>query len=197
MASGSSNTNLVATRYASALLDMAEEAKLTAQVEKDMSELGAMIGESADLRVLIDNPLVSRVQQMNGILSIAEKAKLQQLTGNFLGVLADNRRLNILPQIIRKFAEECRRRRGEVEAKVETAYAMSPAQTDALQKELSKAMGTNVTLDVSVNKDLLGGMVVTVGSRMIDDSVRRKLERLQRTMSSGSNENQTQLKEVG
>lgn len=197
MASGSSNTSLVASRYASALLDMAEEAKLIDKVEKDMQELSAMIAESDDLRSLIENPLMNRGQQRDGILGIVEKAKLQQLTGNFLGVVSDNRRLAALPQIIKKFVEELRRRRGEVEAKVETAFALSPAQTDALQKELTKAMGTNVTLDVAVDEDLLGGMVVTVGSRMIDDSVRRKLERLQRTMSSGSNENQTQLKEVG
>ncbi len=194
---GTSNTNLIATRYVSALLDMAEKEKLTEQVEKDLQELSAMIKESADLQALINNPLMNREQQRDGILAIAENAKLQKLTGNFLGVIADNRRLTALPQIIKAFQDELRQRRGEVEAKVETAFALSPAQTDALQKQLSKTMGTNVTLDVEVNKDLLGGMVVTVGSRMIDDSVRRKLERLQRTMSTGSNENQTQLKEVG
>lgn len=194
---GSSNTNLIAARYVAALLDMAEDAKLIDKVEKDLQDLSAMIENSADLQSLISNPLISRAQQKDGILTIAEKAKWQQLTGNFLGVLADNRRLPALPHIIKAFQDALRKRRGEVEAKIETAFALTPAQTDALQKELSKAMGTNVTLDVAVNKDLLGGMVVTVGSRMIDDSVRRKLERLQRTMSSGSNENQSHLKEVG
>ncbi len=194
---GSSNSNLVASRYVVALLDMAHEAKLVDKVEKDLQELSAMLAESSDLMALIENPLVGRDQQKDGILALAEKAKFQQLTGNFLGVVADNRRLALLPTIIRVFAEELRKRRGEVEAKVETAFALSAAQTKALQEQLSKAMGTNVTLNVQVNKDLLGGMAVTIGSRMIDDSVRRKLEKLQRTMSSGSNENQTQLKEVG
>lgn len=197
MASGSSSTSQVASRYVSALIDMAEEAKLVSKVEKDLQELSAMIEGSEDLQALVENPLLNREQQKAGILAVAEAAKLQQLTGNFLGVVADNRRLSILPQIIAKFHEELRRRSGEVEAVVETAFALTPAQTDALQKELSGAMGVNVTLNVSVNQDLLGGMTVTVGSRMIDDSVRRKLEKLQRTMSSGSNENQTQLKEVG
>lgn len=197
MASGFSNSKLVASRYIGAFLDMAAEAGIVDKIEKDMQELAKMIAGSPDLQVLIGNPLTSRQQQRSGILAIADKAKFQKLTGNFLGVIADNRRLRLLPQMLEVFTAELRRRRGDVEAKVETAYALSPAQTDALQKQLSKAMGTNVTLNVSVNKDLLGGMVVTVGSRMIDDSVRRKLERLQRTMSAGSNENQTHLKEVG
>lgn len=176
---------------------MAGEAKVVDKVEKDMQSLAQMIDSSPELQRLIGNPLISRSQQQDGILAVAEKAKFQQLTGNFLGVIANNRRLKLLPQMIEVFTEQLRLRRGEVEAKIETAFALSPAQTDALQKQLSKAMGTNVTLNVAVNKDLLGGMIVTVGSRMIDDSVRRKLERLQRTMSAGSNENQTHLKEVG
>ena len=197
MASGSSSINMVASRYVSALVDMAEEAKIIDKIEKDLLDLSVMIDASSDFQALIGNPLMKCEQQLDGIMAIAEKAKLQQLTGNFLGVVAQNGRLALLPNIIEGFQEALRKRRGEIEAKVETAYALTPAQTDALQKELTKAMGSNVTLNVSVNEGLLGGMVVTVGSRMIDDSVRNKLERLQRTMSSGSNENQTQLKEVG
>jgi len=197
VASKSSNTGLVASRYVSALLDMAEKAGLTTQIEKDFQELSAMIVGSADLQALIANPLMARQQQIAGILALAEKAKWQQMTGNFLGVITNNRRLSALPQIIKTFQDSLRKRRGEVEAKIEVAIALSSSQTDALQKQLSKSMGTHVTLDVQVNKDLLGGMIVTIGSRMIDDSVRRKLERLQRTMSAGSNENRTHLKEVG
>jgi len=176
---------------------MAAEAKVVDKIEKDMQDLAKMIAGSPELQKLINNPLMNRRQQQDGLFALAEKAKFQQLTGNFLGVVANNRRLPMLTQMIEAFERELRRRRGEVKAKVETAFALTPAQTDALQKQLSKAMGTNVTLNVEVNKDLLGGMIVTVGSRMIDDSVRRKLERLQRTMSSGSNENKVTLKEVG
>ena len=112
-------------------------------------------------------------------------------------MLAQNRRLNALPQVINAMKAEMRNRRGEVEAKVVSAFALTPAQTNALQKDLSKAMGTNVTLSVEVDKELLGGMAVTVGSQMIDDSVRSKLDRLKRAMSSGSNQNQVKLEEVG
>ncbi len=196
MASGFSNSSIVSSRYVAALLDMAEDAKLVDKVEQDMADLAAMLDASPDLQALIDNPLISRERQRDGILALAEAAKFQQITGNFLGVLAENRRLPALPAIIRTFTETLRRRRGEVEARVETAYALSKAQTEALKAALAKAIGTQVVLEVEENKELLGGMTVTVGSMMIDDSVRRKLERLERTMSAGSNENQTPLKEV-
>ena len=197
MAAGSSKNNLVARRYASALLDMADEAKSVEKIEKDMLALEAMLEGSEDLRRLIENPLMNRGAQRNGILAIATKAKFQKLTQNFLGVLVQNRRLGALPQVINAMKAELRTRRGEVEAKVVSAYALTPAQTNALQKDLSKAMGTNVTLSVEVDKELLGGMTVTVGSQMIDDSVRSKLDRLKRAMSSGSNQNQVKLEEVG
>lgn len=197
MAAGSSKNNLVARRYASALLDMADEAKSVEKIEKDMLALEAMLEGSEDLQRLIENPLMNRGAQQNGILAIATKAKFQKLTQNFLGVLAQNRRLNALPQVINAMKAEMRNRRGEVEAKVVSAFALTPAQTNALQKDLSKAMGTNVTLSVEVDKELLGGMAVTVGSQMIDDSVRSKLDRLKRAMSSGSNQNQVKLEEVG
>jgi F-type H+-transporting ATPase subunit delta len=196
VSASTSGTNIVAVRYASAFLDMAADKGVVQQVEQDMKELGGMLAGSADLRVLIENPLIGRAQQKKAVQALAAQAKFNDLTVRFLGVLAQNRRLSGLPAILKAFAAELRKRRGEVQAVVKTAYALTPAQTKALQEQLTKAMGANVTLDVSVDKDLLGGMTVTVGSRMIDDSVRSKLERLQRAMTSGSNQNQ-RIKEVG
>lgn len=176
-------TGQIATRYAAALIDMAEQAKAVEKIEKDFNALQAMINDSKDFQNLIRNPLFNRGQQKGAILAIAEKAGFDALTIRFLGVLAQNRRLPILPAVIKAFQSELNRRRGGVEARVQTAFALSPEQTQSLQKSLSDAMGSNVTLNVEVNRDILGGMIVTVGSRMIDDSVRRKLERLKRTLS--------------
>jgi len=173
----------VAKRYTAALLDMAADADAVEQVEKDILALQNMLQDSDDLKVLAFSPLIGRYQQASAIMALAEKAQFHKLTVNFLGVLAQNRRLPVLQAVIDAFRKELTRRRGEVEAQVESAVTLSPAQTNALQEQLSKAMGTNVTLSVAVNKDLLGGMVVTVGSRMIDDSVKRKLEKLQRAMN--------------
>jgi F-type H+-transporting ATPase subunit delta len=166
------------------LLDIAEKDGLTEKVEKDLVDLSAMLAASGDLRLLISNPLAKRAQQADALMAVAAKAGFQKITHNFLGVLAQNRRITALESVIRAFNRELKKRRGIIEAKVESAFALSPAQTKALQDQLAKTMGSKVTLDVSVNKDLLGGMVVTVGSRMIDDSVRRKLERLGRSMGA-------------
>ncbi len=180
-----SNTTsgLIATRYATALLDMAIEAKALEPVARDMGELSAMLQGSTELQALVRNPLIGRMRQARVVEALAQTAKFDKLTQNFLGVLAHNRRLSALEAVIKAFRTEAARRRGEVEARVQTAYALTPAQTENLQKELTKALGSHVTLNVEVEKDLLGGMIVTVGSRMIDDSLKRKLERLKRTLS--------------
>lgn len=174
---------MVARRYAAALLDMAEESKAVEQVERDLLELQSMLQSSDDLKTMVASPLVNRGQQTATVAALADQAKFHKLTANFLGVLAQNRRLPVLNDVIEAFRIELTRRRGEVLAQVQSAVALSPAQTKALQEQLSKAMGTNVTLNVEVRKELLGGMIVTVGSRMIDDSVKRKLEKLQRAMN--------------
>jgi len=187
VSSQSSKSNPVANRYASAFVDMAGDAKLLDKIEQDMRDLFAMIEGSPDLQRVIFNPLASREQQLNVIVALADKAKFQKLTRSFLGVLAQNRRLPQVTAVITAIFAELSRRRGEIAAQVQTAHALSPAQTASLQAELAKAMGSHVTLNVEVNKDLIGGMVVTVGSRMIDDSVRTKLEKLKRAMNSNEN----------
>lgn len=192
----SSGTNIVSVRYASAFLDMAAAQGVVEKAEKDMGELAKMLDASAELQILTRNPLTGRKAQEKAIIALSNQAQFNDLTARFLGVLAQNGRLAALPGIIKAFGNELRKRRGEVQAEVQTAFALTPAQTKALQEQIGKAMGTHVTLDVSVNPDLLGGMTVTVGSRMIDDSVRTKLQRLQRAMTGGSNQNQS-LKEVG
>lgn len=184
-AASSSKTGIVPTRYAAALLDMAAEAGQVEKIEGDMRDLGAMIAASEDLRTLLSNPLAGRDRLSSAIGALAAQAKLQKLTSNFLGVLAANNRLSILEKIVTAFQDELVRRRGEVRAKVQTAYALTHEQTQALKDEMGKVMGSNVTLDVEINKDLLGGMVVTVGSKQIDSSVKRQLELLKRAMAQG------------
>jgi F-type H+-transporting ATPase subunit delta len=176
-------TGQVATRYASALIDLADQSKSIDQVEKDMVTLEAMMVASADLRGLISNPLFNRTKQETAMMAVAKVAGLSDLTQRFLGVLAHNRRLSALPSVIAAVKNILTRRRGGVEARVQTAVALTPAQTEALKKALSEATGSDVAIHTEVKPDLLGGMVVTVGSRMIDDSVKRKLERLKRALS--------------
>ncbi len=195
MAKSSTAANVIATRYATALIETAEQASSVESVEKDMSSLAAMLAASDDLRSLISSPLFRSEQQQDAISAIAEKAGFNKLTINFLSVLAQNRRLSALEQIIGAFKDALAARRGEVKADVTTAFALTAEQQRALQDQLKKSLGFNVHLNLSVDRSLLGGMVLTVGSRMVDDSVKGKLARLKQAMQTHSNEN-TSMKEV-
>lgn len=185
-----------ARRYATALVDTAIHAKSLEAVEQDLKDFEAMIAGSAELQSLIRSPLFNRTQQAAAMAAIADKAKFNPITRNFLQLLADNRRLTMVSAVIAAVKDSIQKRRGEVSAQVQVAYPLTDAQRKALQDALSKATGRSVDINLSVNKDLIGGMIVTVGSKMIDDSVKRKLERLERAMKSQSNQNTTKQEEV-
>lgn len=188
-------SSIISNRYAGSFLDLAAQAKKLDTVENDLNDLSAMIDSSEDLKRLVRSPLNNSARQQAALMAIADKAKLDALTKNFLNVLVQNRRLYALEAIIKSAKKDIIRRRGEVTAKVQTASILSDAQTKALQKEISQALGSNVSLDMQVDPSILGGMIVTVGSRMIDDSVRRKLERLRTAMGSQANTNTIQQQE--
>ena len=183
-----------ALRYATALVEIAADSKNIDSVEQDLNDLEAMMAGSEDLQNLIKSPLMSRQQQHNAIVAVAEKAKFQVITANFLCLLAQNRRLNMLSSIINAVRMEFSKMRGEVSAHVASAFKLSPEQEKALQESLAKAMGQAVAVKVDVQEDLIGGMVVTVGSQIIDDSVKRKLERLKIAMKSNANNNADDMK---
>lgn len=189
MATTNASSGAAALRYATALIDTAIEGKALDSVERDLSVLESMIAGSEDFKTLLTSPLFKRADQRKAVTALAEKAKFHALVRNFLALLADNRRLPLLGAVIGAVKTDMARRRGEVNARVQAAYALSAAQTKALQKAISDSVGRNVTLDVEIDEALIGGMVVTVGSQMIDDSVRRKLERLNQIMKSGANQN--------
>ncbi len=178
-----------ALRYATALVDIALESGKSDAVEKDLVSFQAALIDSQDLQSLTRSPLISRQDKQEAVQAIAKKAKFQDITSNFLALLAQNNRLSTVNSIINAVRMELSRRRGEVSASVQSAFALSPAQEKDLQASLTKAMGQAVAVTVEVDKSLIGGMVVTVGSQMIDDSVKRKLERLKIAMKSEANTN--------
>ncbi|MGB4056887.1 MAG: F0F1 ATP synthase subunit delta [Alphaproteobacteria bacterium] len=190
-------SNAVTSRYALALMELASESGKIQQIERDLSEFSAMIAASPDLSSVVRSPLFSRNRQDAAIQSVAASAKFDPLTRNFLGVLVKNRRLAAVEAIIEAVHAESSRRRGEVIAEVQTAQDMSATQKEALQRALSKSLGCDVAIKAKVEPGILGGMIVTVGSKMIDDSVARKLERLKAAMGKQSNQNIQTVKEVG
>lgn len=195
VAASNQTSSVVSERYANALIELAEESKKLEKIEKDLQDLQAMIQSSDDLAQTIRSPLNKEQSLLNAMFAIADKAKLQDVTKSFLGVLVQNGRLPALPKIIETFNTMLAKRRGAISVDVQVAQDMSAKQKKDLESALSKALGKDVAVNARVEPSILGGIVVTVGSYMIDDSVRRKLERLKVSMGKTANENVT-LKEV-
>jgi len=169
-------------RYASALFDLASEQGKVSAVESDLDSLGAAISGSDDLAALIRNPQVSREAAAGAMEGIAKLLKLSPLTKNFLGVLAANRRLAALPEIVRAFASIAAATRGEVTAEVTSAHPLSATQLKSLGAKLKAREGKEVKVKASVDPALLGGLVVRIGSQQIDSSIRTRLNSLANAM---------------
>jgi F-type H+-transporting ATPase subunit delta len=179
-------TSGIAGRYATAVFELAVSRGAIDAVADNLSRLQALIDESGDLRRLIRSPLFSREQQSRAMDAVLEKAKLSELVRNFVAVVARNRRLFALEGMIRTYRDLVARHRGEVTAEVISATPLSEAQRAAVEQALRRAVGSNVAVDAQVDPALIGGMVVRVGSRMVDSSLRSKLQRLQLAMKGAA-----------
>lgn len=179
------NTTLgsgIAGRYAGALFELAESAKSIDAVEKDLNGLAAAIEESADLQRVIRSPVFSSEDQAGAMATIAGKLGLSPLTTKFIGLAARNRRLFALPDMIRAFRAQAAAARGEVSADVVSAHPLTDAQMKDLKASIKAAIGKDVAVNTSVDESLLGGLIVKVGSRMIDSSLKTKLNSLKIAM---------------
>jgi F-type H+-transporting ATPase subunit delta len=169
-------------RYAAALFDLARDERVLDGVAEDLGRLQAMLADSEDLRRLVRSPLISREDQAKAMAAILEKAEISDLVRRFVGVLARNRRLFALDAVIRTFFRLLAEHRGEVAAEVTSAAPLSEGQLEAVKGALARAVGSEVDLTAKVDRGLIGGLVVRVGSRMVDSSLRTKLQRLQFAM---------------
>lgn len=178
MAQSTSPISGVAERYAGSLFDLAAQSNVVAAVERDLTRFETMLDGSEDLQRLIKSPVFSADEQFKAIASIADKAGISGLTGNFLRVVAQNRRLFAVPAMIKAFRRIAAEHRGEVSAEVTSAHELSPAQAAELKAALKGVAGKDVSLSVTVDPSLLGGLVVRIGSRQIDTSLKTKLNSL-------------------
>lgn len=169
-------------RYASALYSLASEKAAVPAVEADLERLGEAILGSADFAALIRNPQIGRDAAAKAVDAVASLLGLSDLTKNFLGVLAGNRRLAALPEIVRAFAAIAAAARGEVTAEVTSAHPLDDAQLAALVAKLKEREGRDVKIKASVDPEILGGLVVKIGSRQIDSSIRTRLNSLAQAM---------------
>ena len=176
------NTAGLAGRYAVALFDLARESNAIDAVAGSLSTLKAGLADSADLSALIASPVVSRTDAANAIAAVAKSLKLDSLTAKFLGVLAENRRLADLPGMIDAFAAIVADHRGEVTAKVTSAHPLTAAQLNELTANLKSRVGRDVTVAATVDPAILGGLVVQLGSQLIDGSIRTRLNSFAQAM---------------
>ena len=167
----------VSERYASALFDLARKKDAIADVERDLNEFDALMGESAELRRLVNSPVFSADDQLNAMTAIVDRAGMNDaITGNFLKVVARNRRLFALPGIIRAYRRMAADARGERTAEVTVARELTAEQEAKLRETLTGIAGRDVSLEIKVEPAILGGMVVRIGSRQIDTSLRSRLQ---------------------
>jgi F-type H+-transporting ATPase subunit delta len=169
-------------RYASALFDLARDSKAIDKVESSLMTLESAMVQSDDLRRLIASPLVARGAAANAIKAVASSLKLDTLTANLLGVLASNRRLNQTAPIISAFRSLAAYHRGEASATVTTAHPLDDKQIAALKAKLKTRVGRDVAVTLKTDPAILGGLIVKIGSQMIDGSIRTKLNTLAHAM---------------
>jgi F-type H+-transporting ATPase subunit delta len=184
LASEATGASGVAERYAAALFDIADERHALDPVAEDLRQLRRMLNESGDLSRLLRSPVLSRDAQGQAVAAVAERAGLLLLTRDFLAVVARNRRLFAVPAMIEAYLAKLAARRGEITAEVTVAQPLNETRTAALTDQLRRAVGARVAVDIRVDPALLGGMTVKVGSRMVDASLKSRLQRLQLAMKS-------------
>lgn len=169
-------------RYAMALFELARDAKQIDAVSASLANIKAALGESAEFRQLTSSPLVSRDEAVKAIAATAAALKADDLTAKFLGTLASNRRLGQLGAVIRAFNLLAAQHRGETTAIVTSAHPLDDDQVAALKAKLKGELKRDVILDLNVDPEILGGLIVKVGSRQIDGSIRTKLNTLAKAM---------------
>ncbi|HRY07579.1 MAG TPA: F0F1 ATP synthase subunit delta [Hyphomicrobiaceae bacterium] len=165
----------VAGRYAAALFDLASDEKKVGDVEADLAKFQSLLDMSADLTNLVKSPLYSADEQSAAIEKLAAKAGIGPLTVNFLKLLIKNRRLFAISDMIKAYRALMARSRGEVTAEVTSAVALNEEQIEELKQTLKASVGKDVQLATRVDPSLLGGLIVKIGSRMVDSSLRTKL----------------------
>lgn len=182
MAKNSGGVAGLAGRYATALFELAVEQENLDEVAGDLDSLQGLLGESDALQRLVKSPVLSREDQMRAMAAILARGDATDLTRRFVGLLAERRRLFVLSAIIDRFNQMLAAHRGEIHAQVTSAYPLSDKRLDDIRATLSKVLGGDVAIDAQTDEDMIGGLVVRVGSRMVDASLRSKIQRMQLAM---------------
>ena len=169
-------------RYATALFELARDEKSIDAVKADLDRFDALLGDSADLKRLVRSPVFSADTQLKALIAVLDRAGITGIAANFLKVLTRNRRLFAITDVIRAFRALVARFKGEASADVTVAERLSDRNLDALKTALKSVTGKDVALNVKVDPSIIGGLVVKLGSRMVDSSLRTKLNSIKHAM---------------
>jgi F-type H+-transporting ATPase subunit delta len=172
----------VSGRYATALFELARDEKSVDAVKADLDRFDALLGDSADLRRLVRSPVFSADTQLKALIAVLDKAGITGIAANFLKVLTRNRRLFAVTDVIRAFRALVAKFKGEASADVTVAERLTDRNLDALKTALKSVTGKDVALNVKVDPSIIGGLVVKLGSRMVDSSLRTKLNSIKHAM---------------
>jgi F-type H+-transporting ATPase subunit delta len=172
----------VSGRYATALFELARDEKSIDAVKADLDKFDTMLGDSADLTRLVRSPVFSSEAQSKALAAVLDKAGISGISANFLKVLTANRRLFAVSDVIRAFRALVAKFKGEATAEVIVAEALSEKNLDALKTALKSVSGKDVALNVKIDRSIIGGLVVKLGSRMVDSSLRTKLNSIKHAM---------------
>jgi F-type H+-transporting ATPase subunit delta len=182
VAAEDSSVSGVSGRYATALFELARDEKSVDAVKADLDKFNTMLDESADLKRLVRSPVFGAEVQQKALAAVLDSAGITGIAANVLKVLTANRRLFAVADVIRAFNTLVAKFKGEVMADVTVADALSDKNLDALKDALKSVSGKDVTLNVKVDPAIIGGVVVKLGSRMIDSSLRTKLNSIKHAM---------------
>jgi F-type H+-transporting ATPase subunit delta len=172
----------MAARYATALFDLAQEANAIDAVKADLDRFDALLAESPDLTRLVRSPVFSSAEQLQALSAVLERAGIGGIAANFLKLVTSNRRLFAVRDMIRGFRELVARHKGEAVAEVTVAEKLKDDHVEALRAALKSVSGKDVDLDIKVDPAIIGGLVVKLGSRMVDTSLRTKLNAIKHAM---------------
>ena len=172
----------IAARYAQAIFELVKERKLIDKLERDVADFLVAVAASKDLVTFINSPIYSRHDQTKAITAIVTKMELLEVFGNTLRLMATKRRLFVLPALLNRLEVLIAQSKGEVSIEVTSAKALSKIQSKKLSKVITARIGKAVKFKATVDENIIGGLVVKIGSKMVDTSIRSKLNSLQNVM---------------
>ncbi len=175
-------SNTSANRYSLALYELSEESDLLSQIEMNSVKILKLIGTSVDFNNLIKDPTISRKELINAINKIFDYLKIENLLKNFTNFLITKRRFFFIEQILNNFIEICSEKRGELKTEIRSAKSLSNDEINKIKDELSKYFTSKIRLDYKYDESLIGGLIVQVGSMMIDTSIKNKLKQIENKM---------------